>query len=469
MNGTAATAALSEFVVETRFDELSTSAVHAARIAIVDGFANMCAGSTESVADPVRTVYFAQGGSEECTVAGSGRLLPAPNAAFVNAVQLHCLDFEVQGFPPSHGTSSILPAVLAVAERDRLTGADVIAAFALGWEVQQRLRTAGQHADLRSFHPPGVFGPVAAAAAASRLAGFTPDQAAMAMGYAASNAGGLFGNNGTGAKATHPGRAARVGVESTLLVGAGLTASREILEDRSGFLAAFFDSTFDESELVGGLGGSLHIETPGYLVKPYPAEVFLLFTIQALRELREREELDVSDIADVQIEPALYVSHLVRPNPGTGLEGKFSYEFCAAMALTQEVVAIDSFSDAVLFSDEVQTLLPRIRIADGPRKPPRLEEARSRVVVTMVDGRRWEHTCSEFPGMPTRPMDDATRLAKVADCLAHGGFDEEAAAAAILVWEGLESADDMNRLVRTHARRRSPISEGANDEVVPTT
>ncbi|GAB3187237.1 MmgE/PrpD family protein [Nesterenkonia suensis] len=458
MTGVGATQALAEFICRMTFSDLSAGAVRAARTAIMDGVASMCAGGREPVAQPAREVFLSQGGVEEASVAGLGQRLPASNAAYVNAVQLHCLDFEVQGFPPAHGTSSILPAALAIAERDGLSGADLVTAFAVGWEIQQRVRAAGDGSDMRSFHPPGVVGPLGAAAAASHLVGFTPEQTAMALGHAASNCGGLFANNGTGTKATHPGRAARVGVESALLVGAGLTANPHILEDRAGFLAAFFASEFDGEALTGSLGEAFRIEEPGYLIKPYPAEVFMQFTMQALVELRDREGLRAEDIARVQIVPALYHPELIRPEPASGLEGKFSYEFCAAVALTEERVTIQSFSDAVRLSPAVQELLPRVEVHSGPRRPPELGAAQSTVTVVARDGRQLRHTCRTFPGMPQRPLSDDEHLTKVMDCLAHAGLDESACLSTVAAWGDLDAVENVQELMR------GPLAEGPPKE-----
>lgn len=450
MSRLSATEAICEFISGTTFENLDAGTVCHARDAIVDGLANMLAGCRQPSAGPSREVFLAQGGSQEATVAGSVRRLPAPNAAFLNGVQLHSLDFEVQGFPPAHGTSSILPAGLAVAERDSLSGADVITAYVVGWEVQQRLRQAGAGADLRSFHPPGVFGPLGAAAAVASLTGLDPTQTGMALGYAASHAGGLFGNNGTGTKATHPGRAARVGVEASLLVRAGLSANPQILEDPKGYLAAFFASEYDGTALCKEAGEPLHIDDPGYLIKPFPAEVFMQWTIQALVELKAEEGLLPEDIVAVRIEPAYYDAHLLRPNPATGLDGKFSYAYCAAVALVEERVAIDSFSDKVRFSPEVDGLLKKIEVVENPEIPSDLHRAWSTVTVQTSDGRRLSHTCHKFPGLPERRINDVERLAKVSDCLRHGGLDHGSCASAVAALERLEDVDDVGSLMQTY-------------------
>jgi 2-methylcitrate dehydratase PrpD len=338
---------------------------------------------------------------------------------------MHCLDYEIQGYPSAHGTSSILPAALAVAESTGRSGADVVLAYALGWDVQQRLRWAGRKADLRGFHPPGVVGPLGAVAAAGRLLDLTPERMAAAMGLAASRAAGLFANNGTMGKATHPGSAARAGVESAELAAAGLTANTEIMEDHRGYVAALFGGVFDTDSVTADLGTRWHLVDPGFTIKPYPAEIYMQWPIDAARELRARESFEPDDVVAVEVEPPNYRRDLSRPAPESGLDGKFSYEYCVAVALTQPAVRIASYTDEVRFSAPVESMLGRITLVENPATPTDKRETWSTVRVRLRDGRELSNRCHRFTGDPERPMDRPTRLAKVSDCLATGGVSEE--------------------------------------------
>jgi 2-methylcitrate dehydratase PrpD len=132
------TAQLAEFASRTTYSDLPDDVVAAAKTVLLDGIGNVLAGSREPVAERVRAYTTSLGGAPQSTVVNSTVRLPAGQAALTNGVALHCLDYEVQGYPSAHGTSSILPAVAAVAERDSRSGADVLTAFVVGWDVQQR-------------------------------------------------------------------------------------------------------------------------------------------------------------------------------------------------------------------------------------------------------------------------------------------------------------------------------------------
>lgn len=137
-----ATKTLAQFIVDTRYEQLPAPVVEAAKIAILDGVANILGGSTQDLATIIGQYVQAMGGTPQATVAGWAFKTNAPSAAFANGVFCHCLDYEIQGFPPTHGTSACLPAALALGETQQVSGKTIIEAYVLGWEMQGRLRAA---------------------------------------------------------------------------------------------------------------------------------------------------------------------------------------------------------------------------------------------------------------------------------------------------------------------------------------
>jgi len=154
---------LARFIAETHYDDLPAAVVAAAKIGILDGVANMLAGSTQPVAQLVSAYTLELGGTPVSSVIGHGFKTNPLNAAFANGVFGHCLDFELQGQPSSHGTSSILPGPLALAEaQGGASGKELIAAYVLGWDVQQRIVTASHSAgaDIIMGHGVHVITPI---------------------------------------------------------------------------------------------------------------------------------------------------------------------------------------------------------------------------------------------------------------------------------------------------------------------
>jgi 2-methylcitrate dehydratase PrpD len=236
------TKTLAQFIADTGYDAFPTSVVEAAKIAILDGVANMLAGSTQELASIIGRYVQELGGSPQSSVVGWGFKTNAPSAAFANGVFGHCLDYEIQGYPPTHGTSSCLPAALALGQGRNTSGKIIIEAYVLGWEIQGRLRAASAAVSNPAWHPPGLVGPLGGAVASAKVLGLDTHLAQMAMGIAASRTGELTANTGTMVKSTHTGNAARMGAEADILASAGYTSNDSIFEAPNGYSEALFGS-----------------------------------------------------------------------------------------------------------------------------------------------------------------------------------------------------------------------------------
>ena len=295
------TKTLAQFIVDTRYDQLPAAVVDAAKVAILDGVANMLGGSTQDLAAIIGQYVKSLGGTPECAVIGWGFKTNAPSAAFANGVFGHCLDYEIQGFPPTHGTSSCLPAALALGETLHASGKTIIEAYVLGWEIQGRLRAASAPASNPAFHPPGMVGPLGGAAASAKVLGLDSHQTLMALGIAASRTGGLTANTGTMVKSTHPGNAARMGAESAMLAQMGYTSSETVLEAPNGYAAALFQGQLDWDVLTRGLGESYRLVDPGFDIKRFPAQVYMQNPIEAVLNLRERNGIEPDMVEQLTI------------------------------------------------------------------------------------------------------------------------------------------------------------------------
>ena len=433
------TRTLAQFIADTEYDNLPSAVVEAAKTAILDGVANVVAGSVQELADIIGRYVRDAGGSPQSSVVGWGYKTNPPAAAFANGVFGHCLDYEIQGFPPTHGTSSCLPAALALAELHHVPGSRVITAYVLGWEIQGRLRAASAPATAPGYHPPGLVGPLGGAAAAAKTVGLDADQTLMALGIAASRTGGLTANTGTMVKSTHPGNAARMGAEAAILAGMGYTASDEVLESPVGYAAAIFGGEFDWDVATGGLGASWRLVDPGFDIKRFPAQVYMQNAIEAALNLREQNGVDPNDIERVTIRRRGR-GHS-GPVPRSGLDGKFSVEYCAAAALLDGHVGIDTFTDARRFSSDMEAMLGRISVEpEGPESGATLATA------VLKDGTAVSAECSAFTGSARNPMSREQLLAKARDCFRRG-LSEADTERVLEMLENLESLDDVGQLM----------------------
>ena len=441
-----ATQSLVRFIVDTSIQNLPDGAVDAAKIGIMDGVANMLAGSTQPLADIVGPYVDELGGTPDSSVVGRGFRTNPPQAAFANGVFLHCLDFEIQGHPPTHGTSACLPPALALAEKAGASGKTIIEAYVVGWEVQARLRAASARANLRGYHPPGIFGPIGAAAASAKVLGLDSRRVDMALGIAASQTGGLTANTGTMVKSTHPGNAARTGAEAALLARDGFISREGILEASQGYVEVLLGEPFDWDMFTRDLGERLQLVEPGFNIKRYPAYIYLQRPIEVVLDLRRKHDIHPDDVEYLELEIPRVRSDLSRPQPATGLEGKFSFEYCAAVALAEGRVDIESFSDSTRFSAPVEDALRKVRLKVNDEIPRDLLQTWAVARVRTGGGLEISETCRSYRGSIANPMDREERLDKFRECARRVLAPDDIARAIDLV-EGLESLGDVGELM----------------------
>ncbi len=433
-----ATEALAKFIANLRYDDIPAHVVDAAKIAITDGVTVMLAGAEQPLAAIVSYYVRELGGAPHSSVAGFGFKTNAPSAAFANGVLGHCLDFEIQGVPPTHGTSSCLPAALALCEREGASGKAIIESYVLGWEVQGRIRAATARASNPAYHPPGLVGPLGSAAASAKTLGLDAHHTHMALGIAASRTGGLTANTGTMVKSTHPGNAARMGVESAMLARAGFVSSEGILETPNGYADALFQGNVAWDVVTEGLGESFRLVTPGFDVKRFPAQLHMQRGIEAVLNLRERTGIraDMVESLTLEVRDRGHSASV----PRSGLDGKFSIEYCAAAALLDGGVGIETFTDERRFSADMEEMLPRVGVA------PSQEQMSVNAVAALKDGRTVSEVCRDFRGSIANPMSREERMAKARDC-ARRVLGEQDTERLIGLLERLEELDDISELL----------------------
>jgi 2-methylcitrate dehydratase PrpD len=436
-----ATEQIARFVADTRHEDIPRPVLDAIRTIILDGIANVLAGSGQAAPTHVRRYVERLGGRPDCTVVGASFRTNPPLAAFANGAAMHVLDYEPQGIPSTHGTSTLLPGILALAEVNGASGRAVVTAFAIAWEVQQRIAMAARHAESRPFHPPGIYGPPASAAGCAKLLGLPEDGVRMALGIAGGRTGGLYANNGTMTKSTTPGNSGRMGVEAALLAADGFTANDSIFETGRGYVEILFGDDFEWDALLEGLGEKWNLEQHGFNIKRYPAQIGMQWVTESVVLLREKNKVRADDVEWLELEVPAKRAQVSNPRVATGLAGKFSIEYCAAVALTQEEVGIDSFTDAVRFSAPVEAALNKIRLKPNPDIPTATLGTWVQARAGLKDGKVLTERCDAFRGSVRNPIQRDAHLVKVRDCMRRA-LPGPAMERLIGLIEGLEDLED---------------------------
>ncbi len=354
------------------FTDLPRDLVELARQAVTDWFGVTIAGSREPAVLALLDV-LAPAAEGAATVIGHEERLPPRDAALVNGVSSHVLDFDdVHLLGPCHVTVTVLPAVLAFGEALDADGEELITAYVAGYETACRVSAGvGREPYRRGFHATGTIGTIGAAAACARLLELGAAATARALGIAASEGAGLKCNMGTMTKSLHAGRACEAGLLAAQLAARGFTSSPRAIEADQGF-AAISGVAIDAAAATGEPKGGWHLR--GNLFKHHAACWFTHSAIEGVRELIAANELPRDRIARVRVHVSeVELGACAIPAPETGLQVKFSIAHLVAMALLGRDTTV--IVDEAAVDAEVVAMRERVAlVADGAAgKPTRIE------------------------------------------------------------------------------------------------
>ncbi len=400
--------------------EVSETAVDAMTDAVGVGFA----GSREPIAAAIRTALDIESGPDGPALIGFTGRCSAGTAALYNGAVIHALDFDDTNHPAyAHPSSHLLPIVLDAVRRGGVDGKRAITAYVAGLEIEARLgATLNMGHYLHGWHTTGTFGAIAATTAAAYLYGLDLAQTRTALAMAASMAGGLRANFGTMTKPLHAGLSARTGVQSARLSLAGFTASDDALDGRFGYLSTF--STPEQGPELEGrlecwttLGRQWETVSPyGLAIKPYPSCGATHPAIEAA--LLAREEIGEVGIEAIDVATTENSGRiLIYPRPTTGLQGKFSMQFCVAAALDQGRVDLATFSDESVERPSTIALVEKVEVGVQPELRHNTEFA-AEVTVRTADGRTVRRRVELAKGKRERWLTPSELGAKFRSCAA---------------------------------------------------
>jgi aconitate decarboxylase len=399
------------------YQSLPPEAIDMAKAVFLDGVAVILAGSTEPLGVGRITIDYVRemGGSEQASVMSGGFKTSMLNAAYANGTMAHALDFDNTWYPLNHPTSPTLPAILAIAEFYKLSGAKVIESIAAAFEVQARLRMAAiSMGNGEAFHKPGMTGTFGACAAACKLLDLDQEQSLMAFGIAGSRAGSLAINTGTMTKSSHSGHAARMGVECGLLAKRGWTASADVFGPK-GFFDTFMHGIGKPELLIEGFANPLRMVDPGVGFKKHPCNYFTHRPIDAALTLRKKYLFETKEISCVEILFPRF-DYVDRAHPKTGLDGKFSVQYTTAIALLDGEITIDSFTNERRFASDVVEFLKCVKFVPDESIPADFDQMYTVVTVILKNGKIYSQKVDKLSGWVGSPLSEAERLKKVFIC-----------------------------------------------------
>ncbi|MBM9594716.1 MmgE/PrpD family protein [Roseitranquillus sediminis] len=423
------TQALGRFVATAAENEMPDRALETARLGFSDCIGVMYAGRNEEAPNLLAGVLAPNPGSASL-VLGHGRTAAAPEAAWINGVAAHALDFDDVGVG-GHPSTVIVPAILAEAEHLDLSGSEMLRAYVVGYEAwaELSLREPGSlHG--KGWHPTGIWGAIAASAACARLRGLDERRATMAVALGASMSAGIMANFGTMTKPYHAGRAAHAGVMAARLAEAGFSSSPDAIEHPQGLLSAVSPRGEADKERDSTIGQVWQIVERGLNIKKFPACYCTHRAIDALIDLRAEKGIEPEKVDRITVSISDRFATILRNHqPQTGLEAKFSMEFAMASAAIRGRVSLMELTDDFVTQPDVQDLMSRVDLDLTQNYDPDHPNAAlfDQVMVRLKDGDELKSAEVRYArGHAREPLTERDLQAKFSACIEYGGAEHEA-------------------------------------------
>ena len=449
---------VAQFVLNTKYEDIPSGVVALGKKSILDGFGLALAGSLAE-SGPISRKYIQSLGLCEgkSTVIGSSLKSVPRFAAFVNGVSIHADDFDdtqlavakdrVYGLL-THPTAPVLPPSFAIAELEKVSGKDFLLAYHLGVEVETKLAEASSPRHYEDgFHSTGTFGTLGSATACAKMRALPLEKILVTYGIAAAEAGGLRENFGTMTKPFHAGHAAESGVVAADLASLGWTAAEQILEAPRGFFHAY-SGTYDPSAIMNRLGNPWTLANPGVSLKPYPSGSLTHPAMTALLRLIQKYHIAPADVEKVDVGTNHNMPNaLIHHHPQTGLQGKFSMEFCLSVLLLERRAVLSQFTDEYVRRPEVQDMIRRINFYVDPiAEKAGYDKMTSLITVHLKDGRILKDQADFAKGSPADPMTFEEAAEKFRGCAEYAKWPKSKTEEIIDFVKALESARDMGAL-----------------------
>lgn len=407
---------LARFCAGVSLDTIPAGVVRKAKLCIMDFVANIYGSLELGVVQSVITYFRERKGPDEVSVLGCGFKTAVRDAAFLNGTLAEAIEAQ-DGlrFGGNHACSAVMPAALAVGEKQGRNGREFLEAIIAGYEVANHVAAAVHpFHTLSGFLPTGTCGTFGAAAAAARLKGLDAGGIHNALGVAGylvplSMAEQLMG--GYTVKIVQGGQAAHSGITAAGLSEAGLTGDPVVLEGgelRGGFTQITVKAEPVLERLTDGLGN--HYTMMDVYFKPYTACRHTHGAVQATLELIAEHGIRADDVASVLVRTyaigAVAVGKGV-PEGGSFVSAQFSTPYVVAACLLDGELGPAQLTEKRMADPAVTELAGRVDVEqDDELNAVYPDKTASRVELTLKDGRNLTRQVDIPRGDPRDPMEE---------------------------------------------------------------
>ena len=436
---------LADFVAASSWADVETQR-HDAQRSILNFFATALGSARDPVVTAALRALSPFSGAASATIIGHFQRRDALCASFLNAVSANLLDFD-DTHPETiiHPAAPVAAAVLALAERGRRSGRDVLTAFILGVDVECRIGNAvSPRHYARGWHITATCGIFGAAAASAKLLALPAEGIANALGIAASLSAGNVENLPSAAKNVGVGNSARNGLFAALLAQEGYDAAPRAIEGTFGWARTMGDQP-DLARLLDGLGQTWEIAKNTY--KPYPAGIVFHSVIDACLVLRDRIGQRVDQIESVTVQgSALLLARGDRP-VNNERDARVSIHHCVACGLLIGTAGVAEFASDFVVRPDVLRFRQKVRAEHDGGMP----DGAARVTLRLSSGDVLTETVILPRGSLAAPLEDRDIEAKLRDCtrIGRSGWDADRVIEAVWRLDAFADVADLMQRLRT--------------------
>ncbi len=394
------------FISGLNYEDLPEKVRVLAKHCFLDWLASAYAGSRDAPVRMILELVKGMPGKPECTLIPDGSKNICLLGALVNGASSHMVEMDDLHRPSIfHPAAPIIPAALAVAERERRSGGDLITAIVVGYEVGIRVAKMVGKSHYHFWHTTATCGTFGAAAAASKLLLLNPQQIIWALGSAGTQASGLweFLSESAMSKQLHPGKAALNGILAALLAQRGFTGAEHIFEGEKGFFKAT-SSDHDFRGAMDDLGREYQME--GNSFKFHASCGHTHSALDASLILAREGGVTPEEIQKVRVKVYSAALDLLRNVQLTDpYIAKFHLPFCVATALKFGKVGLEAFTERRLNDGELRELMARVELSSDEELDKAYPEKWGAIVeVRTKDGRVLSQKVEYPKGDPQNPL-----------------------------------------------------------------
>ena len=392
---------LAAWAATTSLDALPRDVRERAALVIADSLGVTVHGMQRPEMRELVTRHLADGRSGGSSIIGAGRRADPASAALLNGTAGTCIDMnEGNLHAGGHPGIQVIPLAWAVAEQERRSGGELLAAFVAGYEVGARIKRAS--ATRLAIHPHGTFGTIGAAVALARLLGY--DAAAIraiinvsaTLGIAASR---RALTTGATVRNVYTGLSGSMGWLAHTLVQSGFTGEPDAVQSVYG---AIYADRFDPEAAARGLGEEYLL--PRGFIKIYACGRYIHGALDCVETLMARRPLPPDEIAAIGVRTYAMAASLGHADVRSEFGARFSLPFAVASLLCHGRSGLHNYSAAAVADPRIQALARRVTVtedADFTRAFPARQP--TEVTVTLTGGTVLSERTDFHPGEAEHP------------------------------------------------------------------